>query len=124
MEHIVWVGLGGGIGSAARYFVGLWAVRLFGAAFPYGTLAVNLTGSLVFMLLLTRFSHGVAEAGGAGLRLALTTGAMGGFTTYSAFNYELLTMIEAGRWGVALGYGATTVVGALGVGAMGLWMGR
>ena len=121
MQYVVWVAVGGGVGSALRYLVALGAGRTLGAAFPYGTLTVNLVGSLVLAFLVTRFA---GPPGATGPRLALTTGAMGGFTTYSTFNYELLALIDAGRFGSALVYGGLTVLGALGAGAFGLWLSR
>jgi CrcB protein len=106
IARLLLVCLGGALGSGARYLVSLWA-------FPYGTLIVNLVGSFligIFMQL------GMSS----NLRLALTTGVMGGFTTYSAFNYEAtqLAMLPA------LAYVGATVIGCLVAGFAGLAVGK
>jgi len=122
LGKLLWVCLGGALGSGARYLVSLGAARWLGAEFPWGTLAVNLLGSFLLGLMLEAF----IEGGGLspGLRLALTTGAMGGFTTYSTFNYEALSLIETGRWTAGLGYLAATGLGCLVAGALGIAAGR
>lgn len=121
MEHVGWVALGGGIGSALRYLVALGAVRGFGPTFPYGTWVVNIVGSFALAVLIARLP---TSSAGPGIRLALTTGAMGGFTTYSTFNHELLVLFEEGRIGAAVAYGVVTVAGALAAGLGGMWLGR
>lgn len=90
--------------------------------FPWGTLAVNLLGSLLLMLLATVAvrTGRVPEA----TRLALGTGVLGGFTTYSAFNYETITLAQNGAWGRAAGYVGLTVMGCLAAGAVGWGLGR
>jgi CrcB protein len=106
-----WVCLGGAVGSGARYLVSGWALEVLGPSFPYGTLAVNLIGSF----LLAALMHlGVdAAAMSPTLRLALTTGVMGGFTTYSTFSYETMQYLQEGAWGIALLNVLGTVVGCL-----------
>ena len=92
MTRVALVALGGAIGSVARYGVGALAAQLLGSAFPWGTLFVNLSGSFLIALVM----H-VALAGTAislELRIFLTTGILGGFTTYSSFNYETLALID------------------------------
>lgn len=106
--NVLWVALGGAVGSALRYLVGLGAVRVFGSTpFPLGTFAVNVVGSVLLGVLVTR----IGTAGSPAMKLALTTGAMGGFTTYSTFNLEVHRLITEGRVGLAMAYlGATVVV--------------
>jgi fluoride exporter len=106
----LWVMLGGAAGSAARFAVGRIAASLFGTGWPWGTLCVNLLGGLA-MGLLTGL---LARAGTAGepWRLLLGVGALGGFTTFSAFTLELVTLIERGQWGSGLGFALLSVVGA------------
>ena len=90
--NFLWVFLGGGIGSILRYAVGLC---IGAAAFPWATLAVNAGGSLAIGLLGgwgERF--GWSEA----MRLALTVGLCGGFTTFSTFSKESLALAQSGRW--------------------------
>lgn len=120
--ELLWVCAGGAAGSGARYLVSLGAVRWLGAGWPYGTLTVNLVGSFLLGVLLESFLE--TTAGSPGLRLALTTGAMGGFTTYSTFNYEALRLLEGGRWAAAGTYLAVTMVGCLVLGGLGIALAR
>ena len=122
IERLLWVCLGGAVGSGGRYLLALGSAKWLGAQWPYGTWFANLGGSFVLGVLLQAM---LETAGGSpGLRLALTTGAMGGFTTYSTFNYEVLSLLESGRWTAGLGYLAATVLGCLVAGAMGVAVGR
>ncbi|MEQ9497726.1 MAG: CrcB family protein [Deltaproteobacteria bacterium] len=118
--NVLWVALGGGVGSALRYLVGVGAIRAFGAtAYPWGTFVVNVLGSVLLGVLVTK----LATAGSPGMKLALTTGAMGGFTTYSTFNLEVHRLIAEGRVGLAVGYLGATLVTCLGATAITLmWM--
>lgn len=94
--------LGGGIGAALRHGVNLSAARLFGTAFPYGTLTVNVVGSVMMGLLAAYF----AFKGDATQhwRLFLTTGVLGGFTTFSAFSLDVALLYERGQLGLAALY--------------------
>lgn len=91
MERLLWVGAGGFIGSSLRFLVSGWVYRaLPTAAFPWGTLAVNVLGCFLIGL-----ASGVAESRGVlgpGLRLFLLIGLLGGFTTFSTFAYETVTL--------------------------------
>jgi CrcB protein len=120
--RVALVALGGAIGSVARYGVGALAAQLFGSAFPFGTLLVNLSGSFLIAIIM----H-VALAGTAislELRIFLTTGIMGGYTTYSSFNYETLALINQRAYGLAGLNVAATVVGCFLAGVLGLATGR
>lgn len=120
--NLLWVVIGGGVGSGLRYLVSVGAARWVGTGWPYGTLSVNLLGSFLLALLLSVFAQ--SEASSPGLRLAVTTGLMGGLTTYSTFNFEALTLLEGGRVGAGLAYFAATAVGCLLAGFLGLLAGR
>lgn len=111
--------IGGALGSGLRYLVGLGAQRWLGLLLPWGTLAANLLGC--FLLGFLAFSLDDARAE---VRLALTTGAMGGFTTYSTFNLETLAMVEDGTWPKAFLYVLTTVIGGLVCGGLGIGAAR
>ena len=112
----------GGIGSVLRYAVGLALANALGASLPFGTLAVNAIGSC----LLGVVAEGLRgqTLAGADLRLVLGVGLLGGFTTYSSFNLELLRMIETGALGRAAGYFALTVGSCLVAGAAGIALAR
>ena len=96
----LFVFLGGGTGSVLRYLVGLW---IGSATFPWATFAVNAVGSFAIGLLgggASRFGWGEA------LRLSLTVGLCGGFTTFSTFSKESLVLMESGRYGLFAFYAA------------------
>ncbi len=122
MSRLFWICLGGAAGTGARYLLSGWALAALGAGFPFGTLAVNLIGSFCVGLLM---QVGVATPViSPTLRLALTTGVMGGFTTYSTFNYETLRYIQDGAWRLALGNVVLTLVACLAAGVAGVAIGR
>ncbi len=110
--------LGGAAGTGARYLVGGWAAALLGSAFPYGTLVVNVAGSFLVAALM----HLGLAAGAVSpeLRVVLTTGFLGGFTTYSSFNYEALAFFQRGAWLLGSLYMAGTVGGCAAAGLLGL----
>ena len=96
MERALLITFGGALGTLLRYLTSLAAARWFGAEFPYGTLIVNLSGAFII---------GVVQQLGAeqalipdNARLFLTTGMMGGLTTYSTFSYETVRLMESGAW--------------------------
>lgn len=107
------------MGSGARYLVSAWATRTLGADFPRGTLLVNVTGSFALALLFAR-----AEGAPPDVRLFLGAGVLGGFTTYSSFNYETLALLQTGNGALALANVALTVAGCLVGGSLGLALGR
>lgn len=122
MRGALLVFLGGGLGSLARWATTILAVRLVGPAFPVGTLAVNLAGCF-----LIGFVHELATLTARvppDMRLFLTTGVMGGLTTYSSFNYEALVMFERGSGLGGILY-VVAMVGGCGVaGLLGLLAAR
>ncbi|HEY0840320.1 MAG TPA: fluoride efflux transporter CrcB [Vulgatibacter sp.] len=120
--RLLWICLGGALGTGARHLVGVWAGSRLGASFPFGTLIVNLSGSFLIGFV-SAIALGVASFPPA-LRLVLTTGFLGGYTTYSSFNHETLRLFEEGaRAAAALNLGVT-VVGGLIAGLLGLALGR
>ena len=101
MEYLL-VGIGGFLGANARYvLVGLIAERL-GAAFPHGTLIVNLTGSLAIGVVLVLLTERLAAD--PAWRLLLVVGFLGGYTTFSSYTYEAVALAEAGQWARAAWY--------------------
>ena len=122
MERLAWVCLGSALGGGARYLISLAALRVLGAGFPYGTLAVNLLGS--FLIGLVMHVALATTLISPGMRLFLTTGVMGGLTTYSAFNYETLALGSDGEWLLAATNVLVTLVACIGAGLLGLALGR
>lgn len=122
MTRLLWIGLAGALGTITRYLVGLWAGRALGAGFPYGTLLVNLAGCF----LIAAITHVALSTTliSPTLRLTLTTGFMGGLTTYSSFNLETSQLVQRGNWASAsLNFGAT-VLGCFAAGMLGLVLAR
>jgi CrcB protein len=122
MDRLVWVCLGSALGGGARYLLSLAALRLLGPSFPYGTLAVNVVGSFLVGLLM----HVALETSlvPPGVRIFLTTGVLGGLTTYSTFNYETLAFASEGDWHLATLNVGATVLGCLLAGVLGVVGGR
>jgi CrcB protein len=114
MTRFLLVCLGGAIGSGARYLVALATV---GVAFPIGTLLVNVAGSFAIALVMELLAP-------SDLRYFLATGVLGGFTTYSAFNQETLTMMRTGAGGSAALNVIATVAGCLAAGFLGVLAAR
>ena len=100
------VAAGGALGASARYLTGVGAVRLFGHGFPWGTLIVNVVGSFLMGVLIVV----LAQKGGMRFAPFLTIGLLGGFTTFSAFSLDAVTLFERGQIGAAAGYVAASVV--------------
>ncbi|THD38065.1 MAG: fluoride efflux transporter CrcB [Sphingomonas sp.] len=102
--------IGGAVGSAGRYAVGKLALGALGPDYPWGTLAVNLIGGLLMGLLAGMLARtGGSEHG----RLLIGVGLLGGFTTFSAFSLDAVTMIERGQWGAAMTYALVSVIGSV-----------
>ena len=108
---------GAGIGGALRHGVNVGAARLFGYGFPFGTLIVNVLGSFLIGLLAGWFAFrmGVNQH----VRLFLTTGILGGFTTFSAFSLDAALLVERHAYALAAGY----IVGSVGLSLVGLFLG-
>src|SRR3984885_4513077 len=113
MGYVI-VFLGGGLGAALRHGMNIAAARAFGTAFPYGTLIINVTGSILMGLIAGYF----AFKGGASQhwRLFLTTGILGGYTTFSAFSLDAALLYERGEtWSAALYVIGSVVLSILGL---------
>lgn len=122
MSRLLLVCLGGAAGSGARYLVGIGLGRWLGTGFPWGTLAVNILGSfLIGAVMDLGLRSGVIPAD---LRLFLATGVLGGFTTYSSFNHELLGYAERGAWAAGALYLGATVAACLAAGLLGITSAR
>jgi CrcB protein len=104
--------LGGGIGAALRHGVNLGSARLLGTAFPYHTLIINVTGSLVMGLIAGYFA--LKGDSSQSWRLFLTTGILGGYTTFSAFSLDAALLYERGELGLAALYVGASVALSIG----------
>jgi len=122
VTRVALVGLGGALGSVARYGAGVLAARLLGHGFPWGTLLVNLTGSFLISVILEVAL--LSSSMSFELRLFLATGVMGGFTTYSSFNYETLALVQSRGYALAGLNVAATLLGCALAGVLGLAAGR
>ncbi|HEV2851900.1 MAG TPA: fluoride efflux transporter CrcB [Thermoanaerobaculia bacterium] len=122
MARFLWICLGGAAGTGARYLLSGWLARTAGPGFPWGTLAVNVLGSFLLGLILQVAL--ATETFPPTLRLALTTGVMGGFTTYSTFNYETLQYFQQDEWLLGLASLGATVTSCLVAGILGVFAGR
>lgn len=103
--------LGGAVGAGARHLVGRAMLILFGPDYPWGTLTVNLAGGLLMGVLIGILAR--VSVAGEPYRLLLGVGVLGGFTTFSSFSLEVVTMAERGAMAAALGYALLSVVGAV-----------
>ena len=118
MARFFWVCFAGGVGTGARYLLSGWAQRKVGPAYPLGTLAVNVLGCLLLgavmqVSLSTRLLP-------ADARVVVAIGLLGGFTTYSSFNYETLLLFREGAWALGAGNVLVTVFACLAAGFLGL----
>ncbi|ADZ70200.1 fluoride efflux transporter CrcB [Polymorphum gilvum] len=107
MTNLLVVAFGGAAGAVSRHLVSMALLRLAGPGFPWGTLVVNVAGSLamgVFIGVLAR--HG---GGSNALRLLVATGFLGGFTTFSAFSLDFAVLWQRGETGPALAYAGVSV---------------
>lgn len=122
MKRFLFICFGGAIGTGSRFLLATWAAQVFGADFPRGTILINVTGSFLIALILELSA--LSSAISLDVRLFLTTGMMGGYTTYSSFNYETLSLLERGATGLAALNLGVTVAGCLFSGLLGLLSAR
>lgn len=122
MEKAFYIALGAAAGANARYWVGLWAGDWFGAAFPVGTLVVNVTGSLIlgFLYALAGSRLDISPE----LRLLAAVGFLGSYTTFSSYTVESLALLqEGGLWAAAANVAGNNLLG-LGAAVLGYSIGR
>ena len=120
MTPLLQVALGGALGASARYMTGIATARLLGKGFPWGTLTVNIVGSFLMGVLVVALLHLSAN------RYAplLMTGVLGGFTTFSAFSLDAITLYERGQGALAAAYVAGSVILSLAALFVGLTLAR
>src|SRR5687767_10256218 len=117
MRTVLAIALAGAVGSVARYLLGRAVQRLASAAFPVGTLVVNVIGCVIIGLLARQFLNDETRPV---LQASLIVGFCGGFTTFSAFSVETLGLMQAGHWPKAIAYVVASVLLCLGGTALGL----
>jgi len=114
--------IGGGLGAASRHGVNLLVARLIGGSFPWSTFIINITGSLLMGLIAGYFAFRAGPGWPQHARLFLTTGILGGYTTFSAFSLDAALLFEGGATVRAIVYVVGTVVLALFGLFAGLWL--
>ncbi|MGY9047239.1 MAG: fluoride efflux transporter CrcB [Rhodobacterales bacterium] len=117
---LIQVALGGALGASSRYLTGLATIRILGAGYPWGTLTVNIVGSFLMGVVVVA----LAQTGGNRYAPLLMTGFLGGFTTFSAFSLDAISMYERGAVGLAAGYVLASVILSLAALMAGLWVAR
>ncbi|OCW56627.1 fluoride efflux transporter CrcB [Hoeflea olei] len=122
MNGLVLVFLGGGLGAMSRHVASMAVMRVSGGRFPWGTMAVNILGSLAMGLLIAWLAR--RSAGDSSLRLLLATGFLGGFTTFSAFSLDVVTLYERGALTAAAAYVIASVTVSILALFGGLWLAR
>ena len=96
MQAVLWISLGAIAGANARYFISRWAARIFNPAFPYGTLIINITGSMLLGFFLIWTSERVLAD--PRWRLMIAIGFCGAYTTFSSYAFETMYYFEQGHW--------------------------
>jgi len=122
LPSLLLVALGGATGAVLRYLVGRWSLVTFGPGLPLGTWIVNISGGLAMGLLAGWLAR--PGSGAEHMRLLLGVGVLGGFTTFSAFSLEVVTLLNRGEAIWALGYALASVTGAVLAVFAGLWLAR
>ena len=110
-KNLLLVAIGGAAGSVLRYLTSVFADKLFGTAFPWATLIANMAGCFLIGFAMGEFQkHNLLESN---LKYLFATGFCGGYTTFSAFAFENVTLVQQSSPGVALVYIATSVLAGL-----------
>ncbi|SOE18639.1 camphor resistance protein CrcB [Hoeflea halophila] len=122
MNALILVFIGGGLGAVSRHLSGMAVTRASGPGFPWGTMLVNIAGSLAMGLLIAWLAR--RSSGDTELRLLLATGFLGGFTTFSAFSLDAVTLYERGALTAAAAYVIASVTVSILALFGGLWLAR
>ncbi|HEX2909740.1 MAG TPA: fluoride efflux transporter CrcB [Chloroflexia bacterium] len=123
MLDLLLVGAGGFVGANARFILSNFFAKRLGTAFPYGTVVINLTGSFILGLFVTLAARSIMAD--QAYRWLIATGFCGGYTTFSTWTYETLTMLHERRYPAALVF---NLLGSYGLGLLatflGVWFGN
>jgi CrcB protein len=122
VDRVLLISAGAILGANARYWLGDWAAQKWGTAFPYGTMIINVTGSLLLGLFMTLATERFAID--PRWRYLFAVGFLGAYTTFSTYSYESYNLLARGQWGLGLlnAFGST-LVGVAGVG-LGVFLAR
>jgi CrcB protein len=120
MANTLWIFIGGGLGSLARWWVSGFIAQRFGETFPWGTLLVNVSGSFVIGLFATLTGPDGRWLAPASFRQFFMLGICGGYTTFSSFSLQTLNLVEDGQWFRAAANTVLSVVLCL----IGVWLGH
>lgn len=122
VERFLLISVGAVLGANARYWIGVWAAQKWGAAFPYGTILINITGSFLIGLFLTLSSERFLID--PRWRLMIAVGFLGAYTTFSTYSFESFNLFYQGQWmpGILNAFGST-IIGILAVG-LGVFLGK
>jgi fluoride exporter len=118
--HYLWIALGGAIGSVARFWLSGLIARHWGEAFPWGTLLVNVSGSLLIGFVATLTAPDGRWLTATGFRLFFLAGLLGGYTTFSSFSLQTLALLQGGEWWRAAGNAVGSVLACL----LAVWIGH
>ncbi len=122
MDKFILISTGAVLGANLRYWVGDWAAQKWGAAFPYGTLLINATGSLLLGFLMTLIAERLVVD--PRWRLFFAVGFLGAYTTFSTYMFESFSLIDQGRWLAGLmNLLGSAALGIVAVGA-GIYLGK
>ena len=119
MAAYLWIALGGALGSMARYGCSGLAARWFGESFPWGTLIINVLGSLVIGFFATLTGPGGRVLAAPDMRQFVMVGLCGGYTTFSAFSLQTLNLMRDGNWLAATG----NTLGSVTLCLLAVWLG-
>lgn len=108
--NAVWIFIGGGLGSVARYWVSGWVASRVGEVFPWGTMAVNVSGCVLIGLFATLTAPDGRYFVDPAVRRFVMLGIFGGYTTFSSFSWQTLELIRAGQWWPAAANTALSVI--------------
>ena len=111
MALTLWIALGGALGATLRHFMNIWIARMAGGDFPWHTMVINISGSFVMGLLISLMA--LRWNVGNDLRAFLTTGILGGYTTFSAFSLDFAVLVERKAYTLAGAYALGSVVVSL-----------
>jgi CrcB protein len=120
VQSYFWVAIGSALGGVARFWGTNVMTRLMGEAFPWGTIAVNVLGSLIIGFVFTATEPGARLAADVTMRHFLMVGVLGGFTTFSAFSLQTLHLMNYGHWL----YAGLNIVGSVALCLLAVWLGH